>query len=145
MKTGPSCPMPDCSASCPESGAEKSLFATHTPLPLSEEGEKMKRQIYEKMNPRRRKFVDKIGYEQWDPFQAPKDPLDIRTDRTNRTIQELLDEFMRQNNGGSRDAAWRKGAWECAMGIIMRDEKFQGIFDFCLWYQKLLQKEGHTR
>ena len=36
-----------------------------------------------------------------------------------------------------------RGVLECALGIVNRDEKFQGITDFCLWYHDLLKKEGH--
>ena len=28
------------------------------------------------------------------------------------------------------------------MGVITKDEKYRGVFDFCLWYYELLQKEG---
>lgn len=117
------------------------LFAEAAPTELTEEQERYKRALYEQMNPRRRKFIDRIGYEQWDPFQAPKDPLDIRTDRTNRTLQDLLREFMAASNGRGKDTAWQAGVRQCALGIIQKDEKFQGIFDFCLWYAKLLERE----
>lgn len=124
------------------SGSAGVLFADSPPTVLTEEQEKFKRALYEKMNPRRRKFVDRIGYDQWDPFQAPKDPLDIRTDRTNRTWQELFEQFMRENNGARKDRAWRLGARECALGVVLKDEKYQGIFDFCVWYANLLRLEG---
>ena len=117
------------------------LFPPEEPTALDDEQEKIKRQIYESMNPRRRKFVDKIGYEQWDPFQEPKQPLDLRRDRTNRTLQDLLRDFMRENHAEKRDADWRKGAEECALGIIRKEGRFQGIFDFCLWYAAVLEKE----
>jgi len=134
-------------SSCPECGhAQKMetphLFEDAPPSELDEEQERFKRVLYEKMNPRRRKFVDRIGYDQWNPFQAPKDPLDIRTDRTQRTLQELLREFMTASGGSGKDAAWKAGARECALGIIQKDEKFQGIFDFCLWYARLLEREN---
>lgn len=122
----------------PASSFDEQLFLPETPTALNEEQKRLKKEIYERMNPRRRKFIDKIGFDQWDPFQEPKEPLDMRKDRTNRTLQELIRDFMRQNNGSERDLAWQKGAMECALGIIRRDEKYQGIFDFCLWYQKLL-------
>lgn len=35
------------------------VFCESTPQELTEEQEKLKREIYEKMNPRRRKFVDR--------------------------------------------------------------------------------------
>ncbi|MBD5552817.1 MAG: hypothetical protein HDQ44_00615 [Desulfovibrio sp.] len=121
----------------------RSLFAPESPRQLSSEQADFKRALYEKMKPRSRKFIDRIGYDNWDPFQEPKEPLDIRTDRTRRTLQQLLREFMAQNGGDNRDRAWRAGASECALGIIQKDERYQGIFDFCLWYADLLRKEGY--
>lgn len=38
---------------------------------------------------------------------------------------------------------YAKGATECALGVINKDEKYLGIFEFCLWYNELLKKEGH--
>lgn len=133
---------PDAIGGLPEAPSA-SLFLPEELPELSAEEEKIKRQIYDQMKPRRRKFVDRLGYDNWNPFQAPKDPLDIRKDRTRRTLQELVQEFMRASNGAARSADWQKGASQCAMGIIKQDETYQGIFDFCLWYNNLLQKEGH--
>ena len=61
------------------------VFRDGTPQRLNEEQEQLKREIYERMNPRRRKFVDRIGYDNWDPFQKPNDPLDVRLDVTKRS------------------------------------------------------------
>ncbi len=96
------------------------------------------------MNPRRRKFVDRIGYETWDPFQKPNDPLDLRMDVSKRTTQQLINEFLREAaRKGPYSKDYGKGAMECALGVVNKDEKYQGIFDFCLWYHDLLKKEGH--
>lgn len=121
------------------------LFEEETPPDLTEEQKNVKRAIYEKMSPRRRKFIDRIGYDVWDPFQEPKEPLDIRKDRTRRTLRELMRDFLRENDAADRDPAWRRGAHDCALGIIKKDERFQGIFDFCLWYNSILDKEGHRK
>ncbi len=127
--------------------AEKSnrmiLFEEEAPPVLTEEQERVKRALYEQMNPRRRKFIDRIGYDIWDPFQEPKEPLDIRKDRTKRTLQELMRDFLKENDSADRDPAWRQGAMDCALGIIKKDERYQGIFDFCLWYNAILDREGH--
>lgn len=122
-----------------ERRAERELFPPEPVTELNQEQEAFKRQLYESMKPRRRKFIDKIGYDQWDPFQAPKEPLDMRRDATDRTLQELLRDFMRESKGG--DAAWQAGAKECALGIIRKDGRFQGIFDFCLWYDRQLREK----
>ncbi len=121
-----------------------SVFRDGTPQELNEEQEELKRQIYEKMNPRRRKFIDKIGYENWDPFQKPNDPLDIRLDTTKRTTQQLVREFLQvAAKRGHYGNDYGRGALECALGVVNKDEKYMGIFDFCLWYYDLLKKEGH--
>lgn len=120
------------------------LFEEEKPIVLSPEDEERKRAIYERMNPRRRKFVDKIGYDLWNPFQEPKEPLDLRKDRGGRTLRDLLRDFNRAVGDESKSSDWKKGAMECAMGIIKKDEKYQGVFDFCLWYQSVLEREGHS-
>ena len=120
------------------------VFRDGTPQELNEEQEKLKREIYDRMNPRRRKFVDRIGYENWDPFQKPNDPLDLRTDISKRTTQQLINEFLHDTaKNGPYGKAYSKGAMECALGVINKDEKYMGIFDFCRWYHDLLKKEGH--
>ena len=90
--------------------------------------------------------MDKIGYEKWDPFQEPKDPLDIRTDVTKRTTRQLVRRFLQEHaapDGGGAGNAYGQGVLDCALGIVSKDEKFRGIFEFCIWYEQLLRREGH--
>ena len=76
------------------------LFESNAgPQNLTTEQETLKRQIYEKMRPTRRKFVDRIGYENWDPFQEPNHPLDMRVDAGMRTTEQLLNAFLQSLNG----------------------------------------------
>lgn len=125
-----------------------SVFRDGTPQKLTDEQEALKRQIYESMNPRRRRFIDRIGYDNWDPFQKPNDPMELRTDVTKRTTQQLIREFLQsrpskpdQENGTGN--AYSQGALECALGIVNRDDKYLGAYDFAIWYHELLKKEGH--
>jgi len=121
------------------------IYRDGTPQTLTAEQEALKRELYENMAPRRRKFINRIGYAHWDPFQKPNDPLDIRLDVTKRTTQQLVREFLQQVAAQEEQLGndYRRGALECALGIINRDEKYLGIFDFCLWYHNLLKKEGY--
>lgn len=120
------------------------VFRDGTPQTLTTEQEELKRAIYEKMNPRRRIFVDRIGYNAWDPFQKPNDPLDLRMDVTKRTTQQLVREFLHSLDHTNYSNDYGRGALECALGVVNRDERYLGIFDFCLWYHELLKKEGHS-
>ena len=121
------------------------IYRDGAPQALTEEQEALKRELYEKMPARRRKFIERIGYAQWDPFQKPNDPLELRLDVTKRTTQQLVREFLQQAADREKRLGndYRRGALECALGVVNRDEKYLGIFDFCLWYHKLLQKEGY--
>ena len=48
-----------------------SILRTQKPRVLNADEEKLKRDLYEKISPRRRKFIDRIGYENWTPSPSP--------------------------------------------------------------------------
>lgn len=117
------------------------MWRDGTPQAMTPEQEEQKRYIYEKMNPRRRKYIERIGYENWDPFQKPNDPMELRTDITKRTTQQLIRDFL-QTQQGTISNEFSQGALESALGIINRDEKTLGRYAFCAWYHDLLRREG---
>ena len=97
------------------------------------------------MGQRGQKQILKKGYENWDPFQIPKDPIDIRKDKTSRTSQVLIREFLSQAKHDEYTNSFAQGALEMCLGIINDDEKIRGMFEFSCWYKKLLLKEGHDK
>ncbi len=101
--------------------------------------EELKRAIYNKLSPRRRKFVDRIGYENWDPFQEPKHPIEIRRDITNHTSRELIEAFLRESGKENISLAYEGGLYEMCMGLFKADEKYKAMFDFALWYYEKLK------
>jgi hypothetical protein len=105
-----------------------------------EEEEKRKRAVFESMSDRRRQHVLKKGYEKWDPFQVPKDPIDIRRDRTKRTTQMLVREFLHSRTHEEYSNAYGSGVLEICLGIINDDERYRGMFEFSCWYYELLKK-----
>ena len=108
---------------------------------LTPEEEAQKRAIYERMSPRRRKWVDRQGYDQWDPFMMPKDPTDIRRDETNRTMAELVRDFFHERRYEGWDTAYAAGVQEMALGLMGKNDRFIGMYEFSLWYKDLLAKE----
>jgi len=108
-----------------------------------EEAEKRKRAVFESMSPRRQGHILKKGYDKWDPFEEPKDPIDIRKDKTKRTTQMLVREFLQSRSSENYSNAYGRGALEIALGIVNNDEYFKGVFEFACWYRELLEKEGH--
>ena len=110
---------------------------------LAPEEERRKRLIFDGMSPRRKKFILKKGYDKWDPFIKPKDPIDIRRDRSKRTTQSLVTEFLHERPLEEYSNEYGRGVFEICLGIINQDERYQGMYDFACWYQALLRKEGH--
>lgn len=121
------------------------LLNSGEPRLFTPEEEEQKRYFYKRMSPRRRRFVDRIGFENWDPFEGPKEPMDLRTDITQRTVQELVRDFMKSAVGRVHGGEYARGAMDCAVGIVSGQEKYQGVLDFCVWYHALLQKEKLVR
>ncbi len=106
-----------------------------------EEAQRRKRAIFEAMSERRRRHILKKGYDQWDPFVAPKDPIDIRKDRTRRTTAMLVKEFLQTRSSKQYSNAYGRGVLEMALGIINEDERFLGMYEFSCWYRDLLNRE----
>jgi len=109
------------------------------------EEEIKKKAIFDRMSPRRQQHILKKGFEKWDPFQEPKDPIDIRQDRTKRTSQMLIREFLQGLDSNNYRNEYSSGAFEICLGIINKNEKYEGMFDFACWYAELLKKEGYEK
>jgi hypothetical protein len=104
-----------------------------------------KRAIFETMSPRRQQHIMKRGYDKWDPFEEPKDPIDIRRDETKRTTQQLVREFLQQCGQEKYSNAYGRGVLEMALGIINRDDRFIGMFEFAAWYTDQLKQAGRKQ
>ena len=108
----------------------------------SEDEAKRKKAIFSSMSPKRQKHILKKGYEKWDPFQEPKDPIDIRKDKSKRTTQTLVREFLQAVSSEEYSNAYGRGVFEICLGIINDDERYRGMYDFSVWYSELLKREG---
>ncbi|MDA8140124.1 MAG: hypothetical protein M0036_15865 [Desulfobacteraceae bacterium] len=98
------------------------------------EREERKRAIFDSMSARGQQRILKIGYENWDPFEEPKDPIDIRKDATKRTTQQLVRDFLQQCGHEKYSNAYGRGVLEIAIGIVNEDDRFIGMFEFAKWY-----------
>jgi hypothetical protein len=108
-----------------------------------EEEERRKKAIFDSMSPRRQKHILKKGYENWEPFQEPKDPIDIRKDKSKRTTQSLVREFLQTKNLEEYSNAYGRGVFELCLGLINNDDRYRGMYEFSVWYRELLKREGH--
>lgn len=109
---------------------------------LTAEHEAQKKAIYEKMSPRRRKFIDRIGYDRWDPFAEPKHPIEWRTDGTQRTTQQLVREYLQQHAPEKCSNAYSQGVLEICLGMVNGDDRYVAMYEFSLWYADELKKHN---
>ena len=109
---------------------------------LAGEEEERKKKIFESMSSRRQQHILKRGYEKWDPFEAPKDPIDIRKDKTRRTSQMLVREFLQTRRGDAYSNEYGRGVLEICLGIVNDEDRFRAMYEFSIWYNDLLKKEG---
>lgn len=111
----------------------------------SDDREARKKAIFNSMSQRRQKQIEKKGYEKWDPFEEPKDPIDIRRDATRRTTQQLVRDFLQICGHEKYSNAYSRGVLEMALGIINDDDRFIGMYEFATWYRDQLMSELHSK
>lgn len=107
-----------------------------------EQAEERKRAVFDSMSPRRRKHILSKGYEKWDPFEEPKEPIDIRKDPSKRTTHQLVREFLQSRSGEAQNNAYNRGVLEMALGIVNGEDRFRGMYEFACWHRDLLKSEG---
>ena len=100
-----------------------------------------KKAIFDAMSPKRQRFILKKGYDKWNPFLEPKDPIDIRLDKTKRTTKQLVREFLQTRDAATYSNAYGRGVLEICLGIINKDDRFIGMYEFSCWYRDLLNSE----
>ena len=109
-----------------------------------EEVARRKKAIYETLSARGRRYIERIGYDNWDPFEEPKDPIDIRRDTTNRTTQQLVREFLQSRPPDAPYSnAYGQAVMEMAVGIVNDDERYQAMLEFGDWYVEQLRRAKH--
>lgn len=113
------------------------MEAMYTPAQVEEQ----KRAMYEGLSPRRRRFVDRIGYENWDPYQAPFDPIDIRTDVMGMSTHDLLNRYFK-SLPEMPDPDYMQTLSEFMVMLVMNIEKVRPILEFSDWYNARLKERG---
>ncbi len=108
-----------------------------------EDIEKRKKMIFDSMSPRGQKHILKKGFDKWDPFQEPKDPIDIRKDKSKRTSQMLVREFLQTRPLEGYSNNYGRAVLDMCIGLINDDDRYLAMYEFSCWYQELLKKEGH--
>ncbi|MFH0811968.1 MAG: hypothetical protein V2A69_03910 [Pseudomonadota bacterium] len=112
---------------------------------LTPEEEKKKREIFEAMSPKRQERVLKKGYDNWDPFQRPKEPFE-QVKRAGGTIERALTlshRYFEEKKITNYSTAYFQGVMDVCQGIVRDDDRYRGMYDFCCWYRDK-KEEGNS-
>jgi len=104
---------------------------------IDEEREKKKRAIFDGMSPKRQqKIIKTVGYENWDPFQEPRDPIDLREQKVEQMASVLLRQFARDSEIKDYSDESIQAVKDIGKGLIKGEERYKAMYDFCYWYKK---------
>ncbi|GAB6057480.1 hypothetical protein [Desulfonatronum parangueonense] len=103
------------------------------------EQEAQKKAIYESLSERAKTFVQKVGYDKWDPFQKPNDPLDMRKFSTDKTARAMAMGFLQQRKEEHYSNVYAKAVLDMCMGLMDNDERYVAMYEFAQWYQHQTQ------
>lgn len=107
---------------------------------LSSEEEMRKKAIFKQMSSKRQKKILEKGYDKWDPFAPPRDPIDLRKDNTRHTAAALAKKFLATCSMEKYSKAYGQGVWEICVGIISGNDRYRGMYEFSCWYHEFLKK-----
>jgi hypothetical protein len=94
-----------------------------------------KRAIFDGMSKRGQERILRIGYENWDPFQEPKDPRERIFSSASLKAGGLVKEFLHLHQAHQESSVLIKDLFELCKGLIDGEVRAQTIMEFCNWYQ----------
>ncbi len=118
---------------------------------LTPEEEKKKRAIFEAMSAKAQKRILSKGYDEWDPFMKPKEPLayKLRQEAKGERVSldsghELYERFFAERKITDYSAEYVKGVLEIAQGLFRDQDRYLAMYDFSCWYEKWHEEHEGT-
>ncbi len=102
-----------------------------------EEYERRKRAIFEQMSPRGQKRILRLGYENWDPFQEPKDPREQIQSNTAVQAAMILAKFYQTAGQDERLKSHHKELLDLCRGLLRQDPRALALSAFCCWFERM--------
>ncbi len=116
---------------------------------LTPEEEKKKRELFEGMSPKTQQRILKRGYDNWDPFMLPKEPLAYKLKQEARgervrldSGHELYERFFAERRIVDYSAEYVKGVLEISQGLYRDVDRYRGMYDFSCWYEAWQKRQA---
>jgi hypothetical protein len=101
-----------------------------------------KKAIFDGMSKRGQERILRIGYENWDPFQEPKDPRERIFGSASLRASALVKEFLETHHADQESPALIKDLFELCKGWLQTESRALTILEFCSWYQRKIDKDS---
>ena len=106
------------------------------------EYEMRKKAIFNTMSKRGQERILRIGYENWNPFQEPKDPRERIFSSVSLKAGMLVKEFLETHQAAQESPALFKECFELCRGLLLGEGRAQLILEFCTWYQQRINRDS---
>ena len=99
----------------------------------TEEREIRKKAIFDGMSKRGQQRILRIGYDNWDPFEEPKDPRERIFSSASLKAGALVREYYATAGEKEQSVVVGKELFELCRGFLQREGRAKTIVDFCAW------------
>ncbi len=104
-----------------------------------EEYEYKKKAIFDGMSKRGQERILKIGYENWNPFEEPKDPRERIFSSASMRAGALIEEFYKSAGNKEESVAVHRELFELCRGLLQGESRARVIVEFSNWVKKRLE------
>ncbi|MFZ2446711.1 MAG: hypothetical protein WAW37_10165 [Syntrophobacteraceae bacterium] len=101
-----------------------------------EEYDYKKKAIFDGMSKRGQERILKIGYDNWEPFEEPKDPRERIFGSASLKAGALVRRFYESAGNKEESVAMHKELFDLCRGILQGEARAKTLYDFCTWYSK---------
>jgi hypothetical protein len=105
----------------------------------TDEYELRKKAIFEGMGKRGQERILRIGYENWDPFEVPKDPRERIFSSASLKASALVREYFASASVSAESVSVHKELFDLCRGLLQGESRAETIVEFCAW---LREKKG---
>ncbi len=92
-----------------------------------------KKAIFDSMSKRGQERILKVGYENWEPFQEPKDPRERIFSPISQRSTALVDEFYKAAGLSRESVSLHKELFDLCRGLLMGEARAKALFEFSVW------------
>lgn len=100
------------------------------------EYEMRKKAIFDTMSKRGQERILRRGYENWDPFEEPKDPRERIFGASSAEANAILREFYHSSGDRQESVVLHKELFELCKGLLQGELRAKAILEFCTWYKE---------